>query len=109
MKYTHMSYSIAGIGGLYKRSNDMKQENPPPEAFRKRQSIKWGPITNALMIRPNRWYRIQVYERPKSASSAVTTLKKLYRGQGFEFVHSNGKVCGRYVGKTSKEVIDTAP
>ena len=83
-------------------------EDPPPEAFRRKMSSKWGPITNALKIRPNRWYRLQHYERPKSASSAVTTLKRLYRGRGFEFAHYGGKLYGRYVGTESEKVTSSS-
>ncbi len=80
-------------------------EEPPPEAFKRRTSSKWGPITNALKkTNPGKWYRLQSYEHPKSASSAATTLRRLYRGQGFEFVHHEGKLYGRYVGNTSEKV-----
>ena len=88
--------------------NNLTLEDPPPEAFRRRKSTKWEPITRTLRMRPDRWYRLQAYENPKSASSAVTTLKKLYRGQGFEFVHYEGKLWGRYVGTTGEKSASSA-
>ena len=83
---------------------ELVYEEPPPEAFRKRQSTKWGPITKALKTRPGRWYRLQVYEKPDSASSAVTMLKKLYPDGDFEFVHHEGKLWGRYLGTANEKV-----
>lgn len=83
---------------------ELVHEEPPPEAFRKRQSTKWGPITKALKTRPDRWFRLQVYEKHESASAAVTMLKKLYPDGDFEFVHHEGKLWGRYLGTTSQKV-----
>lgn len=92
-----------GISDRDVLNNHLVLEDPPPEAFRRYKESKWFMITKALKLRPSRWYRIQVYDDPRSAGAACTRLKKEFSKQGFEFAHSKGKLWGRYVGTSSQE------
>ncbi len=74
------------------------RESPPPEAFEYERQVKWKLIITALQKRKGVWFRLQSYDKYKTASTAVTKLRKTYKGQGFEFVHHKGKLWGRYVG-----------
>lgn len=82
-------------------------EEPSPEAFKRYKASKWYTITRALKLRANRWYRIQVYAKPSAAGDAMTRLKKEFGKEGFEFVHHDGKLWGRYVATNNNEVTDT--
>ena len=90
-------------------NNHLVLEDPPPEAFKRYKASKWYMITGAIKLRPGRWYRIQVYEDSKNGSRAAggacTRLKKEFGKQGFEFVHSENTVWGRYVGTTGIKAV----
>ncbi|OGF64894.1 hypothetical protein A2Z53_02920 [Candidatus Giovannonibacteria bacterium RIFCSPHIGHO2_02_42_15] len=74
------------------------RESPPTEAFEYERQAKWKLIIAALQKCKGVWFRLQSYDKYKTASTAVTKLRKTYKGQGFEFVHYKGKLWGRYVG-----------
>src|SRR3989338_1564838 len=79
-------------------TKDLIREDPPAEALKRQWQVKWKLIISALLKREGEWFRLQSYDNYKTASTAVTKLRKTYKGQGFEFVHYKGKLWGRYVG-----------